>query len=81
MNGSEYGVVEIAAARAGKRVALIDRIAMIGSVCVHSRTIHSKTVMMLLTDMDAPGTDREEGARKVTRRANLVVPLDEDPLA
>ncbi len=34
----------IAAAKLGKRVAVIDRTTMIGGVCVHTGTIPSKTV-------------------------------------
>lgn len=34
----------IAAAKLGKRVAIIDRQAMIGGVCLHTGTIPSKTL-------------------------------------
>ena len=34
----------IAAAKAGKRVALVDRTVMMGGVCVHTGTIPSKTL-------------------------------------
>src|ERR1700733_8231276 len=55
MNASEYDLIvigsgpagqkaAIAAAKARKRVAVIDRIVMIGGVCVHTGTIPSKTL-------------------------------------
>ena len=55
MNSSTYDLVvvgsgpagqkgAIAAAKAGKRVALVDRTVMIGGVCVHTGTIPSKTL-------------------------------------
>jgi len=44
----------IAAAKLGKRVAIVDRTAMIGGVCVHTGTIPSKTVREAIFQLTGP---------------------------
>jgi NAD(P) transhydrogenase len=44
----------IAAAKLGKRVALVDRTTMIGGVCVHTGTIPSKTIREAIFQLTGP---------------------------
>ena len=99
MNLSEYDLVvigsgpagqkgAIAAAKARKRVAIIDRTVMIGGVSVHTGTIPSKTVREAIFQLTGPAvralygngarTGVDISVRDVSSRVNAIVARETD---